>query len=162
MAALTRLRMAFTSSVMQAAGLMGGELSPRIEEIVGQLGAWFKEGGVIRLKDFLVNNMFPAVMSFVGRMIRVGKMALRLANRLEWLTGSEVQGKQKILKTFTQGGPGVGLASVRAMAKKKNLEGWFNDLTKNNPGLYAELRGDYMKGGLEERERGKSPVPEEY
>ncbi|MCW5003543.1 hypothetical protein M7963_18685 [Enterobacter roggenkampii] len=161
--AMFKLKTAFTSSLMQASGLMGGELAPRVEQLAAQLGAWFRDGGVTRLKDFLVNSMYPAVVGFVKGLIQVGRTAVRLAKKLEWITGSEEADKQKILETFTQAGAETGLRSARAMAKDKGLDGWFNRLLEDRPDLHRELRSEYMQSvvtqkGSEERARYQSTL----
>lgn len=141
--AMFKLRIAFTSGLMQASGLMGSELAPKVEQLAGQLGSWFKDGGVVRLKDFLVNDMYPAATGFVKGLIRVGDSAVRLGKKLEWLTGSEEGDKKDVLTALARMGPEL----ARNVAQKNNLTQWYDDTLQKNPDLPARLKQEHKSGG---------------
>lgn len=138
--AFNNLWTVLTTGAQEIAGVIGGELSPKIREVSDDLAAWFKGGGIEKIKTTLMEDIYPAVASFIKGTILVGKVIYAVAEKLSWLVPSEGDSKKTVLKTLGQMGS---VDMAREVAKKAGVQPWLEDQLKANPNLKDEMVKDY-------------------
>ncbi|MFB5745045.1 hypothetical protein ACE38U_09155 [Cedecea sp. S5-13] len=124
--AFNNLWTVFTTGAQEIAGAIGGELSPKIREVSDDLAAWFKGGGINKVKTMLMEDIYPAIASFIKGVIYVGKVIYAVAEKLSWLLPDEKEIQDKKQKLLTQVAAGNSSPEmIGAMAEDMDLGDWY-------------------------------------
>lgn len=128
-ASLYNLWDAFTSGLAEASGLLGGELAPSITQIADNLSAWFKDGGIDKIKSIFRDNVIPAGIAFVKGLIMMGKVIFALAKKLSWILPNATDDKESIMD-LQSAGQGE---AAQAKADESGNREWLDKNMKEDP-----------------------------
>ncbi|MDY3572298.1 hypothetical protein [Enterobacter hormaechei] len=119
------------------AGDIGKELTPQLKIWEGQFNAWVKNN-----KAMITNAITEWVEGggpkrVVDGLVKFGRVAWEVAEKLEGLIPTETDKKTTVLKTYAQMGS---IEMAEEIAKKEGLEDWFNANVKGNDALLSSIR----------------------
>ncbi|EPA3198973.1 hypothetical protein ACQ26Q_005410, partial [Escherichia coli] len=66
--ALSNLRNVLSSSIDEISGQLGNELAPHIQQVTDDLAAWFKNGGLEKIRAFIRDDALPALIDMAAWM----------------------------------------------------------------------------------------------
>lgn len=139
--AMFKLKTAFLSGMMEVSGKLGDELAPKIDDAAKELGEWFKGGGITRIKDFFLDDLYPKLQTFGEGVAFIGRVIYALAKKLSWLLPDERDDRRGVLKSLAMTGS---TDIARMTAKNSGQEEWFDKLLRENPDAAASIKKSYV------------------
>ncbi|HAX9744577.1 hypothetical protein RCU24_07960 [Escherichia coli] len=146
--ALSNLRNVLSSSIDEISGQLGNELAPHIQQVTDDLAAWFKNGGLEKIRAFIRDDALPALIDMAAWMWKFGKVLAGITQKaIEWgLADDPRQDRREVLEYLAKmGSPEL----ARAVAQKNGQGEWFDELLRQNPDLtkqvvqaYKDTRGN--------------------
>ncbi|HBA7366753.1 TPA: hypothetical protein J1Y26_003618 [Escherichia coli] len=136
--ALSNLRNVLSSSIDEISGQLGNELVPHIQQVTDDLAAWFKNGGLEKIRAFIRDDALPALIDMVAWMWKFGKVLAGITQKaIEWgLADDPRQDRREVLEYLAKmGSPEL----ARAVAQKNGQGEWFDELLKQNPDLTKQV-----------------------
>ncbi|HHX0806765.1 TPA: hypothetical protein ACU6D4_003215 [Escherichia coli] len=136
--ALSNLRNVLSSSIDEISGQLGNELSPHIQQVTDDLAAWFKNGGLEKIRAFIRDDALPALIDMAAWMWKFGKVLAGITQKaIEWgLADDPRQDRREVLEYLAKmGSPEL----ARAVAQKNGQGEWFDELLRQNPDLTKQV-----------------------
>ncbi|WP_053289549.1 hypothetical protein [Escherichia coli] len=136
--ALSNLRNVLSSSIDEISGQLGNELAPHIQQVTDDLAAWFKNGGLEKIRAFIRDDALPALIDMAAWMWKFGKVLAGITQKaIEWgLADDPRQDRRKVLEYLAKmGAPEL----ARAVAQKNGQGEWFDELLRQNPDLTKQV-----------------------
>lgn len=136
--ALSNLRNVLSSSIDEISGQLGNELAPHIQQVTDDLAAWFKNGGLEKIRAFIRDDALPALIDMAAWMWKFGKVLAGITQKaIEWgLADDPRQDRRKVLEYLAKmGAPEM----ARAVAQKNGQGEWFDELLRQNPDLTKQV-----------------------
>ncbi|HBA8008332.1 TPA: hypothetical protein OW887_000527 [Escherichia coli] len=136
--ALSNLRNVLSSSIDEISGQLGNELVPHIQQVTDDLAAWFKNGGLEKIRAFIRDDALPALIDMVAWMWKFGKVLAGITQKaIEWgLADDPRQDRREVLEYLAKmGSPEL----ARAVAQKNGQGEWFDELLRQNPDLTKQV-----------------------
>ncbi|MBV7132308.1 hypothetical protein HEC73_14855 [Escherichia coli] len=136
--ALSNLRNVLSSSIDEISGQLGNELAPHIQQVTDDLAAWFKNGGLEKIRAFIRDDALPALIDMAAWMWKFGKVLAGITQKaIEWgLADDPRQDRQEVLEYLAKmGSPEL----ARAVAQKNGQGEWFDELLRQNPDLTKQV-----------------------
>ncbi|EFD0181060.1 hypothetical protein CQS20_004903, partial [Escherichia coli] len=98
--ALSNLRNVLSSSIDEISGQLGNELAPHIQQVTDDLAAWFKNGGLEKIRAFIRDDALPALIDMAAWMWKFGKVLAGITqNAIEWgLADDPRQDRREVLE----------------------------------------------------------------
>ncbi|HAV9468061.1 TPA: hypothetical protein JLU56_001295 [Escherichia coli] len=136
--ALSNLRNVLNSSIDEISGQLGKELAPHIQQVTDDLAAWFKDGGLEKIRAFIRDDALPALIDMAAWMWKFGKVLAGITQKaIEWgLADDPRQDRREVLEYLAKmGSPEL----ARAVAQKNGQGEWFDELLRQNPDLTKQV-----------------------
>ncbi|EHC4422700.1 hypothetical protein [Escherichia coli] len=136
--ALSNLRNVLSSSIDEISGQLGNELAPHIQQVTDDLVAWFKNGGLEKIRAFISDDALPALIDMAAWMWKFGKVLAGITQKaIEWgLADDPRQDRREVLEYLAKmGSPEL----ARAVAQKNGQGEWFDELLRQNPDLTKQV-----------------------
>ncbi|EEC7288901.1 hypothetical protein H8U82_000955 [Escherichia coli] len=136
--ALSNLRNVLSSSIDEISGQLGNELAPHIQQVTDDLAAWFKNGGLEKIRAFISDDALPALIDMAAWMWKFGKVLAGITQKaIEWgLADDPRQDRREVLEYLAKmGSPEL----ARAVAQKNGQGEWFDELLRQNPDLTKQV-----------------------
>lgn len=136
--ALSNLRNVLSSSIDEISGQLGNELAPHIQQVTDDLAAWFKNGGLEKIRAFIRDDALPALIDMVAWMWKFGKVLAGITQKaIEWgLADDPREDRREVLEYLAKmGSPEL----ARAVAQKNGQGEWFDELLRQNPDLTKQV-----------------------
>ncbi|HCQ0164203.1 TPA: hypothetical protein OGO03_001328 [Escherichia coli] len=136
--ALSNLRNVLSSSIDEISGQLGKELAPHIQQVTDDLAAWFKYGGLEKIRAFIRDDALPALIDMAAWMWKFGKVLAGITQKaIEWgLTDDPREDRREVLEYLAKiGSPEL----ARAVAQKNGQGEWFDELLRQNPDLTKQV-----------------------
>ncbi|HAW1513855.1 TPA: hypothetical protein JLM64_001304 [Escherichia coli] len=136
--ALSNLRNVLSSSIDEISGQLGNELAPHIQQVTDDLAAWFKNGGLEKIRAFIRDDALPALIDMAAWMWKFGKVLAGITQKaIEWgLADDPREDRREVLEYLAKmGSPEL----ARAVAQKKGQGEWFDELLRQNPDLTKQV-----------------------
>ncbi|HBB2304543.1 TPA: hypothetical protein J9577_001294 [Escherichia coli] len=136
--ALSNLRNVLSSSIDEISGQLGNELAPHIQQVTDDLAAWFKNGGLEKIRAFIRDDALPALIDMAAWMWKFGKVLAGITQKaIEWgLADDPRQDRREVLEYLAKmGSPEL----ARAVAQKNDQGEWFDELLRQNPDLTKQV-----------------------
>lgn len=136
--ALSNLRNVLSSSIDEISGQLGNELAPQIQQVTDDLAAWFKNGGLEKIRAFIRDDALPALIDMAAWMWKFGKVLAGITQKaIEWgLADDPRQDRREVLEYLAKmGAPEL----ARAVAQKNGQGEWFDELLRQNPDLTKQV-----------------------
>ncbi|GDE77163.1 hypothetical protein [Escherichia coli] len=136
--ALSNLRNVLSSSIDEISGQLGNELAPHIQQVTDVLAAWFKNGGLEKIRAFIRDDALPALIDMAAWMWKFGKVLAGITQKaIEWgLADDPRQDRREVLEYLAKmGAPEL----ARAVAQKNGQGEWFDELLRQNPDLTKQV-----------------------
>lgn len=136
--ALSNLRNVLNSSIDEISGQLGNELAPHIQQVTDDLAAWFKDGGLEKIRAFIRDDALPALIDMAAWMWKFGKVLAGITQKaIEWgLADDPRQDRREVLEYLAKmGSPEL----ARAVAQKNGQGEWFDELLRQNPDLTKQV-----------------------
>ncbi|GAB0720908.1 hypothetical protein NB16F79_29240 [Escherichia coli] len=136
--ALSNLRNVLNSSIDEISGQLGNELAPHIQQVTDDLAAWFKDGGLEKIRAFIRDDALPALIDMAAWMWKFGKVLAGITQKaIEWgLADDPRQDRREVLEYLAKmGSPEL----ARAVAQKNGQGEWFDELFRQNPDLTKQV-----------------------
>ena len=136
--ALSNLRNVLSSSIDEISGQLGKELAPHIQQVTDDLAAWFKNGGLEKIRAFIRDDALPALIDMAAWMWKFGKVLAGITQKaIEWgLADDPRQDRREVLEYLAKmGSPEL----ARAVAQKNGQGEWFDELLRQNPDLTKQV-----------------------
>lgn len=136
--ALSNLRNVLSSSIDEISGQLGNELAPHIQQVTDDLAAWFKNGGLEKIRAFIRDDALPALIDMAAWMWKFGKVLAGITQKaIEWgLADDPRQDRREVLEYLAKmGAPEL----ARAVAQKNGQGEWFDELLRQNPDLTKQV-----------------------
>ncbi|EPZ5034565.1 hypothetical protein ACXOF6_004723 [Escherichia coli] len=136
--ALSNLRNVLSSSIDEISGQLGNELAPHIQQVTDDLAAWFKNGGLEKIRAFIRDDALPALLDMAAWMWKFGKVLAGITQKaIEWgLADDPRQDRREVLEYLAKmGSPEL----ARAVAQKNGQGEWFDELLRQNPDLTKQV-----------------------
>ncbi|EFH6882247.1 hypothetical protein GA254_14900 [Escherichia coli] len=136
--ALSNLRNVLSSSIDEISGQLGNELAPHIQQVTDDLAAWFKNGGLEKIRAFIRDDALPALIDMAAWMWKFGKVLAGITQKaIEWgLADDPRQDRREVLEYLAKmGSPEL----ARAVAQKNGQGEWFDELLRQNPYLTKQV-----------------------
>ncbi|EHM2894024.1 hypothetical protein KGD15_004853 [Escherichia coli] len=136
--ALSNLRNVLSSSIDEISGQLGNELAPHIQQVTDDLTAWFKNGGLEKIRAFIRDDALPALIDMAAWMWKFGKVLAGITQKaIEWgLADDPRQDRREVLEYLAKmGSPEL----ARAVAQKNGQGEWFDELLRQNPDLTKQV-----------------------
>ncbi|EIJ2995085.1 hypothetical protein LIS54_002271 [Escherichia coli] len=140
--ALSNLRNVLSSSIDEISGQLGNELAPHIQQVTDDLAAWFKNGGLEKIRAFIRDDALPALIDMAAWMWKFGKVLAGITQKaIEWgLADDPRQDRREVLESLAKmGSPEL----ARAVAQKNGQGEWFDELLRQNPDLTKQVVQTY-------------------
>ncbi|HCN6462979.1 TPA: hypothetical protein N6001_003344 [Escherichia coli] len=140
--ALSNLRNVLSSSIDEISGQLGNELAPHIQQVTDDLAAWFKNGGLEKIRAFIRDDALPALIDMAAWMWKFGKVLAGITQKaIEWgLADDPRQDRREVLEYLAKmGSPEL----ARAVAQKNGQGEWFDELLRQNPDLTKQVVQTY-------------------
>ncbi|HCN4634912.1 TPA: hypothetical protein N6X63_003563 [Escherichia coli] len=136
--ALSNLRNVLNSSIDEISGQLGNELAPHIQQVTDDLAAWFKDGGLEKIRAFIRDDALPALIDMAAWMWKFGKVLAGITQKaIEWgLADDPRQDRREVLEYLAKmGSPEL----ARAVAQKNGQGEWFDELLRQNTDLTKQV-----------------------
>ncbi|EGS5035021.1 MULTISPECIES: hypothetical protein [Escherichia] len=136
--ALSNLRNVLSSSIDEISGQLGNELAPHIQQVTDDLAAWFKNGGLEKIRAFIRDDALPALIDMAAWMWKFGKVLAGITQKaIEWgLADDPREDRREVLEYLAKmGSPEL----ARAVAQKNGQGEWFDELLRQNPDLTKQV-----------------------
>ncbi len=136
--ALSNLRNILSSSIDEISGQLGNELAPHIQQVTDDLAAWFKNGGLEKIRAFIRDDALPALIDMAAWMWKFGKVLAGITQKaIEWgLADDPREDRREVLEYLAKmGSPEL----ARAVAQKNGQGEWFDELLRQNPDLTKQV-----------------------
>ncbi|EOC2780696.1 hypothetical protein ACI3F9_004709 [Escherichia coli] len=136
--ALSNLRNVLNSSIDEISGQLGNELAPHIQQVTDDLAAWFKDGGLEKIRAFIRDDALPALIDMAAWMWKFGKVLAGITQKaIEWgLADDPRQDRREVLEYLAKmGSPEL----ARAVAQKNGQGEWFDELLRQIPDLTKQV-----------------------
>lgn len=136
--ALSNLRNVLSSSIDEISGQLGNELAPHIQQVTDDLAAWFKNGGLEKIRAFIRDDALPALIDMAAWMWKFGKVLAGITQKaIEWgLADDPREDRREVLEYLAKmGAPEL----ARAVAQKNGQGEWFDELLRQNPDLTKQV-----------------------
>lgn len=136
--ALSNLSNVLSSSIDEISGQLGKELAPHIQQVTDDLAAWFKYGGLEKIRAFIRDDALPALIDMVAWMWKFGKVLAGITQKaIEWgLADDPQEDRREVLEYLAKmGSPEL----ARAVAQKNGQGEWFDELLRQNPDLTKQV-----------------------
>lgn len=136
--ALSNLRNVLSSSIDEISGQLGNELAPHIQQVTDDLAAWFKNGGLEKIRAFIRDDALPALIDMAAWMWKFGKVLAGITQKaIEWgLADDPREDRREVLEYLAKmGSPEL----ARAVAQKNDQGEWFDELLRQNPDLTKQV-----------------------
>ncbi|EGI3896613.1 hypothetical protein M9058_002126 [Escherichia coli] len=136
--ALSNLRNVLSSSIDEISGQLGNELASHIQQVTDDLAAWFKNGGLEKIRAFIRDDALPALIDMAAWMWKFGKVLAGITQKaIEWgLADDPRQDRREVLEYLAKmGSPEL----ARAVAQKNGQGEWFDELLRQNPYLTKQV-----------------------
>ncbi|EHP1066098.1 hypothetical protein [Escherichia coli] len=136
--ALSNLRNVLSSSIDEISGQLGNELAPHIQQVTDDLAAWFKNGGLEKIRAFIREDALPALIDMAAWMWKFGKVLAGITQKaIEWgLADDPREDRREVLEYLAKmGSPEL----ARAVAQKNGQGEWFDELLRQNPDLTKQV-----------------------
>ncbi|HAV9127615.1 TPA: hypothetical protein JLE90_001572 [Escherichia coli] len=136
--ALSNLRNVLSSSIDEISGQLGNELAPHIQQVTDDLAAWFKNGGLEKIRAFILDDALPALIDLSEWMWKFGKVLAGITQKaIEWgLADDSREDRREVLEYLAKmGSPEL----ARAVAQKNGQGEWFDELLRQNPDLTKQV-----------------------
>lgn len=136
--ALSNLRNVLSSSIDEISGQLGKELAPHIQQVTDDLAAWFKYGGLEKIRAFIRDDALPALIDMAEWMWKFGKVLAGITQKaIEWgLADDPREDRREVLEYLAKmGSPEL----ARAVAQKNGQGEWFDELLRQNPDLTKQV-----------------------
>lgn len=136
--ALSNLRNVLSSSIDEISGQLGNELAPHIQQVTDDLAAWFKNGGLEKIRAFIRDDALPALIDMAAWMWKFGKVLAGITQKaIEWgLADDPRQDRREVLEYLAKmESPEL----ARAVAQKNGQGEWFDELLRQNPDLTKQV-----------------------
>ncbi|HDP8289322.1 TPA: hypothetical protein P7B82_001877 [Escherichia coli] len=140
--ALSNLRNVLSSSIDEISGQLGNELAPHIQQVTDDLAAWFKNGGLEKIRAFIRDDALPVLIDMAAWMWKFGKVLAGITQKaIEWgLADDPRQDRREVLEYLAKmGSPEL----ARAVAQKNGQGEWFDELLRQNPDLTKQVVQTY-------------------
>ncbi|WP_097753030.1 hypothetical protein, partial [Escherichia coli] len=136
--ALSNLSNVLSSSIDEISGQLGKELAPHIQQVRDDLAAWFKYGGLEKIRAFIRDDALPALIDMAAWMWKFGKVLAGITQKaIEWgLADDPREDRREVLEYLAKmGAPEL----ARAVAQKNGQGEWFDELLRQNPDLTKQV-----------------------
>ncbi|HHL4416377.1 TPA: hypothetical protein ACQ8V2_004838 [Escherichia coli] len=136
--ALSNLRNVLNSSIDEISGQLGNELAPHIQQVTDDLAAWFKDGGLEKIRAFIRDDALPALIDMAAWMWKFGKVLAGITQKaIEWgLADDPREDRREVLEYLAKmGSPEL----ARAVAQKNGQGEWFDELLRQNTDLTKQV-----------------------
>lgn len=136
--ALSNLSNVLSSSIDEISGQLGKELAPHIQQVTDDLAAWFKYGGLGKIRAFIRDDALPALIDMAAWMWKFGKVLAGITQKaIEWgLADDPREDRREVLEYLAKmGAPEL----ARAVAQKNGQGEWFDELLRQNPDLTKQV-----------------------
>ncbi|HAH3438611.1 TPA: hypothetical protein GF185_20325 [Escherichia coli] len=136
--ALSNLSNVLSSSIDEISGQLGKELAPHIQQVTDDLAAWFKYGGLEKIRAFIRDDALPALIDMAAWMWKFGKVLAGITQKaIEWgLADDPQEDRREVLEYLAKmGSPEL----ARAVAQKNGQGEWFDELLRQNPDLTKQV-----------------------
>ncbi|EGZ8547537.1 hypothetical protein JHU84_002203, partial [Escherichia coli] len=136
--ALSNLSNVLSSSIDEISGQLGKELAPHIQQVTDDLAAWFKYGGLEKIRAFIRDDALPALIDMAAWMWKFGKVLAGITQKaIEWgLADDPREDRREVLEYLAKmGSPEL----ARAVAQKNGQGEWFDELLRQNPDLTKQV-----------------------
>ncbi|EJF1648877.1 hypothetical protein M7881_002026 [Escherichia coli] len=136
--ALSNFRNVLSSSIDDISGKLGKELAPHIQQVTDDLAAWFKNGGLEKIRAFIRDDALPALIDMAAWMWKFGKVLAGITQKaIEWgLADDPREDRREVLEYLAKmGSPEL----ARAVAQKNGQGEWFDELLRQNPDLMKQV-----------------------
>lgn len=136
--ALSNLSNVLSSSIDEISGQLGKELAPHIQQVTDDLAAWFKDGGLEKIRAFIRDDALPALIDMAAWMWKFGKVLAGITQKaIEWgLADDPREDRREVLEYLAKmGSPEL----ARAVAQKNGQGEWFDELLRQNPDLTKQV-----------------------
>lgn len=136
--ALSNLSNVLSSSIDEISGQLGKELAPHIQQVTDDLAAWFKYGGLEKIRAFIRDDALPALIDIAAWMWKFGKVLAGITQKaIEWgLADDPREDRREVLEYLAKmGSPEL----ARAVAQKNGQGEWFDELIRQNPDLTKQV-----------------------
>ncbi|EHK7515989.1 hypothetical protein IB366_001810 [Escherichia coli] len=136
--ALSNLSNVLSSSIDEISGQLGNELAPHIQQVTDDLAAWFKNGGLEKIRAFIRDDALPALIDMAAWMWKFGKVLAGITQKaIEWgLADDPREDRREVLEYLAKmGSPEL----ARAVAQKNGQGEWFDELIRQNPDLTKQV-----------------------
>lgn len=136
--ALSNLRNVLSSSIDEISGQLGNELAPHIQQVTDDLAAWFKNGGLEKIRAFIRDDALPALIDMAAWMWKFGKVLAGITQKaIEWgLADDPRQDRREVLEYLAKmESPEL----ARAVAQKNGQGEWFDELLRQNSDLTKQV-----------------------
>ncbi|MGT7511103.1 hypothetical protein ACRW1M_25745, partial [Escherichia coli] len=136
--ALSNFRNVLSSSIDDISGKLGKELAPHIQQVTDDLAAWFKNGGLEKIRAFIRDDALPTLIDMAAWMWKFGKVLAGITQKaIEWgLADDPREDRREVLEYLAKmGSPEL----ARAVAQKNGQGEWFDELLRQNPDLTKQV-----------------------
>ncbi|MBS9200007.1 hypothetical protein KER63_24530 [Escherichia coli] len=136
--ALSNFSYVLSSSIDEISGQLGNELAPHIQQVADDLAAWFKNGGLEKIRAFIRDDALPALIDMAAWMWKFGKVLAGITQKaIEWgLADDPREDRREVLEYLAKmGSPEL----ARAVAQKNGQGEWFDELLRQNPELTKQV-----------------------
>lgn len=136
--ALSNFSYVLSSSIDEISGQLGNELAPHIQQVTDDLAAWFKNGGLEKIRAFIRDDALPALIDMAAWMWKFGKVLAGITQKaIEWgLADDPREDRREVLEYLAKmGSPEL----ARAVAQKNGQGEWFDELLRQNPELTKQV-----------------------
>ncbi|WP_218066990.1 hypothetical protein [Escherichia coli] len=136
--ALSNFSNVLSSSIDEISGQLGKELAPHIQQVTDDLAAWFKYGGLEKIRAFIRDDALPALIDMAAWMWKFGKVLAGITQKaIEWgLADDPQEDRREVLEYLAKmGSPEL----ARAVAQKNGQGEWFDELLRQNPDLTKQV-----------------------
>ncbi|EPB1378553.1 hypothetical protein ACRBQ5_004763 [Escherichia coli] len=136
--ALSNLSNVLSSSIDEISGQLGKELAPHIQQVTDDLAAWFKNGGLEKIRAFIRDDALPALIDLAAWMWKFGKVLAGITQKaIEWgLADDPREDRREVLEYLAK----MGAPELARVVAQKNGQGeWFDELLRQNPDLTKQV-----------------------